>query len=93
MNITEETYKEMKSIIEKYERGENNDDESKPYIIDINIEKIYKYNPNFGDDRLCKCGHTYYRHFDSYEDMEAVGCKYCQCFHFEDARLAKLNSL
>ncbi|MCK9446766.1 hypothetical protein M0Q50_07905 [bacterium] len=91
--MSEETYKEMKSIIEKYERGENNDDESKPYIIDINIEKIYKYNKNFGDDRLCKCGHTYYRHFDPYEDMEAVGCKYCQCFHFEDVRLAKLNSL
>lgn len=35
------------------------------------------YDPNFGDDRLCKCGHPYYRHFDTYEGMSPVGCKYC----------------
>jgi hypothetical protein len=35
------------------------------------------YDPNFGDDRLCTCGHPYYRHFDTYEDMYPVGCKYC----------------
>ena len=27
----------------------------------------------------CECGHTYYRHFDTYEDMRGVGCKYCGC--------------
>lgn len=34
-------------------------------------------------DVICKCGHPYHRHFDSYEDMAPVGCKYCQCriFH------------
>jgi len=37
------------------------------------------YDPNFGDDRLCQCGHEYYRHFDSYEKMSPVGCKYCSC--------------
>jgi hypothetical protein len=35
------------------------------------------YDPNFGDDRLCTCGHPYYRHFDTYEDMYPIGCKYC----------------
>jgi hypothetical protein len=35
------------------------------------------YDPAFGDDRLCECGHSYYRHFDTYEDMAPVGCKYC----------------
>lgn len=38
------------------------------------------YDPEFGDERLCDCGHAYYRHFDTYEDMRPVGCKYCQCY-------------
>ena len=41
-----------------------------------------KYNPNYGDNRMCICGHPYHRHFDSYENMEAVGCKYCGCDEF-----------
>jgi hypothetical protein len=45
----------------------------------------YKYNPKYGDNRICKCGHSYYRHFDSYEDMEACGCKYCNCKEFSEA--------
>jgi len=40
------------------------------------------YNPHFGNNHVCVCGHTYYRHFDTYEDMEPVGCKYCQCDTF-----------
>ena len=48
-------------------------------------ETLRLYNPKFGDDKVCKCGHSYDRHFDSYEDMAAVGCKYCQCFDFEEA--------
>ena len=42
------------------------------------------YDPNFGDDRECACGHSYYRHFDSYEDMSPVGCKYCECRRFRE---------
>jgi len=37
------------------------------------------YDPEFGDDTICACGHVYYRHFDSYEKMLPVGCKYCDC--------------
>ncbi len=44
----------------------------------------YCYNPNYGDDRICKCGHPYYRHFDTYEHMDNVGCKYCDCMKFEE---------
>ena len=36
------------------------------------------------DDLMCKCGHPYYRHFDSYEDMEFVVCKYCGCRDFKE---------
>jgi predicted O-methyltransferase YrrM len=41
-----------------------------------------EYDPSFGDERECSCGHQYYRHFDSYEGMEPVGCKYCECLQF-----------
>ena len=44
--------------------------------------KIKKWNPDYPQDKLCKCGHPYYRHFDSYEDMEPCGCKYCECHDF-----------
>lgn len=37
------------------------------------------YDPEYGDDRLCQCGHPYYRHFDTYDGMASVGCKYCSC--------------
>jgi len=53
----------------------------KPYLEETVIE--LKYNPNYGDDRICVCGHSYYRHFDSYENMDAIGCKYCyDCRNF-----------
>ena len=55
-----------------------------PYIEIITIKKELKYNPKFGDDKVCKCGYTYYRHFDSYEEMSTIGCKYCECFYFEE---------
>ena len=37
-----------------------------PYIIKekIIIKKIYKYNPKYGDDRICICGDTYYRQIE-----------------------------
>lgn len=45
------------------------------------------YDQNFGDDKICKCGHSYVRHFDPYEDYDPVGCKYCwnenACYVFE----------
>ena len=58
-----------------------------PYLITkITVVGYRKqYNPNYGDDKLCKCGHTYYRHFDSYGGMAAVGCKYCCCDEFVPA--------
>jgi len=46
-----------------------------------------KYNPNFGDDRTCNCGHPYYRHFDTYEEMFPCGCKYCECGTYTEPNL------
>lgn len=42
------------------------------------------YDENFGDDKICKCGHSYYRHFDSWDNMYPVGCKYCGCNDFQE---------
>jgi len=48
----------------------------------------YKYYPEFGDNKLCRCGHHYYRHFDPFDDPpnRAVGCKYCDCHIFEEQK-------
>ena len=54
----------------------------KPYLFKTIKVKKRIYNPNYGDGRICKCGHQYHRHFDSYENMCPVGCKYCDCFVF-----------
>lgn len=55
----------------------------KPYVEQMHIIKYRRYNPNFGDGRICVCGHAYYRHFDNGEEMDPVcGCKYCGCTEF-----------
>lgn len=55
-----------------------------PYIkVERTVVDIF-YNPAYGDNRICECGHTYERHFDSYEEMEPVGCKYCRCYEFKE---------
>ena len=66
-----------KDLKKHLERLESSLSEEKPYLNG-------KYNPNYGDDRVCKCGHVYDRHFDPYEEMEPVGCKYCGCSKFEE---------
>lgn len=53
-----------------------------PYLYTQRVVTDRHYNCDYGDARLCECGHRYDRHFDSYEDMEPVGCKYCPCGDF-----------
>jgi len=48
----------------------------------MNEDLVTVYDPKYGDDTLCQCGHPYYRHFDTYDHMRHVGCKYCDCFGF-----------
>ena len=59
-------------------------DDAGPYkIYDVVIRKrLMAHNPSYPDDNRCLCGHVYYRHFDPYENWDAVGCKYCGCGHF-----------
>jgi hypothetical protein len=54
----------------------------KPYIERAATTVLREHNPKYNQSALCTCGHTYERHFDSYEHMEPIGCKYCPCFEF-----------
>jgi len=55
-----------------------------PYIEEEEFVIHRYYNPYYGDNRICKCHHPYYRHFDTYENMKSVGCNCCSCEHFEE---------
>lgn len=63
------------------------EDES-PYLYSKlkSISQEKSFNPKYDSDSTCDCGHAYYRHFDPYENNDAVGCKHCQCHHFKLAR-------
>ena len=61
-------------------------DNEPPYLVRKVVEYYDVYNPKYGNDRICTCGHTYDRHFDSYEDMANIGCKYCTCDDFREKR-------
>lgn len=41
-----------------------------------------QWDENAEQEAECKCGDPYYRHFDSYDNMAPVGCKYCECDTF-----------
>lgn len=63
---------------------------SEPYIETeiVEVNKKRYHNPDFGDDKMCECGHKYYRHFDGTLDKEdqACGCKYCECWTFKEKK-------
>jgi len=58
----------------------------KPYLIEEIIIKKRNYNTDYGDNRICECGHPYHRHFDFYAfDCRDAGCKYCCCDTFVES--------
>jgi hypothetical protein len=64
--------------------------QKQPYLKKRKSYTVYLYNPDFGDEEICAaldCGHPYRRHFDSYSDWAAVGCKYCGCGCFKPQKL------
>lgn len=54
-----------------------------PYLYKALTSQEKSHNPKYNQDASCECGHSYYRHFDSYENNDPVGCKYCGCSHFK----------
>jgi hypothetical protein len=63
-------------------RKPGTDDPYKEIVLEV-LGVLKEYNPDFGDGKICECGHTYYRHFDTYDGMAPVGCKYCGCDEFK----------
>jgi hypothetical protein len=59
-----------------------------PYIIKstTKTEDRYYWNPDYDQDKECECGDPYHRHFDSYEKMYPIGCKYCECMEFKEKK-------
>jgi hypothetical protein len=56
---------------------------SEPAYIEVQrVVTDKKWNPKYDQLAKCICGHHYERHFDSYDQMENVGCKYCGCREF-----------
>jgi len=73
---------EIERLLNEINSGVDNE---APYLFKYSIEKEVHFNPDYDKDAECLCGHPYHRHFDSYDDMTPVGCKYCTCFDFEKA--------
>lgn len=58
-------------------------DPNEPYCVYKYEVTQLGYNPDYGDSRVCKCGHRYDRHFDFWENPPRLGCKYCACEGFK----------
>ena len=58
-------------------------DDKDTYFYGFRVTKFRKWNPKYNQEAECVCGDPYHRHFDSYEGLDPVGCKYCECFTFE----------
>jgi hypothetical protein len=84
ITISDDVLQEMKNLIATYSIQKYANMPEEPYLRTLVLVEHQEYNPKFGDDKECECGHSYYRHFDSYEKMEPIGCKYCHCFHFKE---------
>ena len=86
---SQEIHDEFMRLIEEeeFERHTDTFYKSLPYVpLSKEDEIAEQYDEKFGDNKLCECGHPYYRHFDTYENMSAVGCKYCS--HWGDKHIA-----
>lgn len=75
-------YLELNAISFELVVYNNNADE--PYL-ESPGGPVISHNPEYNENAECSCGHPYYRHFDTYEEMAPVGCKYCECYTFTKA--------
>ncbi|QIN94725.1 hypothetical protein PP460_gp077 [Streptomyces phage Muntaha] len=80
IRFDKEEAEKVRDILNKAPDG---DMQAIAFAIDVQLNRMW----DASHDQMAQCGnceHVYHRHFDSYEDMEPVGCKYCDCFHFEE---------
>ncbi len=97
LEFTEVELKEIRDALNNWEMEEGMYDWSPNLAVIRSVREklgftedvVKMYDPKFGDDKVCVCGHTYYRHFDTHHQMYAIGCKYCHCDQFQDKETAK----
>ena len=62
--------------------------------------EYHTYDPDYGDEKVCECGHLYHQHFGGvsdnekaskfcpdigpHYDIEVVECRYCKCKGFTE---------
>jgi hypothetical protein len=61
-------------------------------VVNVPWNKRPEYDPMMDGTILCVCGHEYRRHFDTYDNMRPVGCKYCDCKTFQASVIPHLDN-
>jgi hypothetical protein len=74
-------------LIEEHVLSSTVDGAAGPYLVVHRVVEQTEecWNAGYDQQAPCKCGHPYHRHFDTWEDMYPIGCKYCDCPRFEPA--------
>ena len=54
-----------------------------PYLIKAEVVYTKYYNPDYGDNQLCKCGHAYVQHFQDGLPIPWCEDTLCFCKEFE----------
>lgn len=74
--ISKATYLNMKRSIAQYERELITPPTviNQPLIKEEVVNYFFKYNPAYGDDRMCLCGYKYVLHFEDYDKRKDTKC-------------------
>ena len=76
------TREELKAVTEVL--GRNLWPDTQGALSQLMHEYSRRWDPDMDENAECECGDPYYRHFDTYDDMSPVGCKYCECWTFKE---------
>ncbi len=82
--FSEDEDEALRGIVERLRSGERLELDL-TQLVDLLTDERGKWDPEHDQQSKCNrfgCEHPYERHFDSYGDMEPVGCKYCSCERF-----------
>lgn len=57
-----------------------------PYLFIEQLVRVRAYNRNYGDHRICKCGHSYWSHFRHDGSYTPDICSECNCYVFMEKK-------
>lgn len=70
----------VRNLIAELNKNANPD---KAYITQYYLGTKQVYNPEYGDNRTCVCGHKYIDHFSNERAGSVIGCRECSCSSFK----------